>query len=100
MDFQSADYGVSIMGVNDYMNDLNTAILTKVSGTIRDCSEVEAAVKAGWVGQSADQFLLNLNKAAEQMCDTLRVLQKTFETEVKGIKDQMMDFDDTLVEEE
>lgn len=100
MDFQGASYGVDIMGINNYINDLNTAILTKVSSTIRDCSEVEAAVKAGWVGQSADQFILNLNKAADQMCDTLKDLQKTFEAEIKGIKDQMMDFDDTLVEEE
>lgn len=100
MDFQGASYGVDIMGINNYINDLNTAILTNVSSTIRDCSEVEAAVKAGWVGQSADQFLLNLNKAAENMCDTLKELQKTFEAEIKGIKDQMMDFDDALVEEE
>ena len=100
MDFQGASYGVDIMGINNYINDLNTAILTNVSSTIRDCSEVEAAVKAGWVGQSADQFLLNLNKAAENMCDTLKELQNTFETEIKGIKDQMMDFDDTLVEAE
>ena len=100
MDFQGASYGVDIMGINKYINDLNTAILTNVSGVIRDCSDVETEVKAGWVGQSADQFLLNLNKAADQMCDTLKELQNTFETEIKGIKDQMMDFDDTLVEAE
>ena len=100
MDFQSASYGVSITEINNYVQDLNTAVLTKVAPTIRDCSDVEAAVKAGWVGQSADQFILNLNKAADQMCDTLKELEKTFESEIKGIKDQMMDFDDTLVEEE
>ena len=100
MDFQSASYGVSITGINNYVQDLNTAVLTKVAPMIRDCGEVEDAVKAGWVGQSADQFILNLNKAAEQMCDTLKELEKTFESEIKGIKDQMMDFDDTLVEEE
>lgn len=100
MDFQGADYGVNIMGVNNYIQELNTAVLTKVGGVIRNCSDVEAAVKAGWVGQSADQFLLNLNKAANQMCETLSELQKTFETEIRGIKDQMMDFDDTLVEAE
>ena len=76
MDFQGASYGVDIMGVNNYLNDLNTAILTNVSTIIRDCSSVESEVKAGWVGQSADQFLLNLNKAANQMCDTLKELQK------------------------
>ena len=100
MDFQSASYGVSITGINNYVQDLNTAVLTKVAPMIRDCSTIEEAVKAGWVGQSADQFILNLNKAANQMCDTLKELEKTFESEIKGIKDQMMDFDDSLVEEE
>lgn len=100
MDFQGADYGVNIMGVNSYIQDLNTAVLTKVAGVIRNCSDVEAAVKAGWVGQSADQFILNINKAADQMCETLQDLQKAFETEVNGIRSQMLDFDNNLVEEE
>ena len=100
MDFQGASYGVDIMGINQYISDLNTAILTKVSNVIRNTSEVETEVKAGWVGQSADQFLLNLNKAADTMCDTLKELEKTFEAEIKGIKDQMTDFDDTLVDAE
>lgn len=100
MDFQDASYGVNIMGVNNYIQDLNVAVLTKVSNLIRNCSEVEAAVKANWVGTSADQFILNINKGANEMCETLRELQENFESEIRGIKDQMMDFDDTLVEEE
>ena len=100
MDFQGASYGVDVIGINNYITDLNTAILVDVSSMIRDCSEVEEAVKAGWVGTSADQFLLNLNKAADNMCETLKDLEKTFETEIKGIQGEMMDFDDTLVEED
>lgn len=100
MDFQSASYGVDVMGINTYISDLNTAILTKVSNVIRNTSDVATEVKAGWIGQSADQFLLNLSKAADQMCETLKELEKTFEAEIKGIKDQMMEFDDALVEAE
>lgn len=100
MDFQDASYGVSIMGINNYLQDLNVAVLVNVSGLIRNCSEIEAAVKANWVGTSADQFILNINKGANEVCDTLRELQETFESEIRGIKDQMMDFDDTLVEAE
>ena len=40
------------------------------------------------------QFSYNNNKK------NMAELEKTFESEIKGIKDQMMDFDDTLVEEE
>ena len=100
MDFQDASYGVSIMGINNYLQELNVAVLVTVSELIRNCSEIEAAVKANWVGTSADQFILNVNKGANELCDTLRELQETFESEIRGIKDQMMDFDDTLVEAE
>lgn len=100
MDFQSADYAVSVTGMNAYIDDLNTKILTDVAKVLRNTSDVETAVKAGWVGNSADQFLLNLAKAAEKMCDTMQELKTTFETELKGIQSQMLELDETLVEEE
>lgn len=100
MDFQDASYGVNVMGINNYIQELNVAVLVTVSGLIKNCSEIEAAVKANWVGTSADQFILNVNKGANEMCDTLAELQERFEAEIRGIKDQMMDFDDTLVPEE
>lgn len=100
MDFQSADYGISITGMNTYIDDLNTKILTDVARVIRNTKEVETAVKGGWVGNSADQFLLNLNKGAEKMIETLAELKNTFETELKGIQSQMLEMDENLVEEE
>ena len=100
MDFQNADYGVSITGMNAYIDDLNTKVLTNVSRVLRNTKEVEVAVKAGWQGASADQFLLNLRKGSEKMVETLAELRKTFETELKGIQSQMLDMDANLVEEE
>lgn len=100
MDFQNADYGISITGMNTYIDDLNTKILTDVARVLRDTKEVETAVKAGWTGNSADQFLINLNKGAEKMIDTLAELKQTFETELKGIQSQMLEMDQNLVEEE
>ena len=100
MDFQSADYGISVTGMNTYIDDLNTRILNDVAKVLRNTKDVEAAVKAGWSGTSADQFLLNLAKAADRMCETLQDLKTTFETELKGIQSQMLELDETLVEEE
>ncbi len=100
MDFQGADYGVSVTGMRTYIDDLNTKILTDVARVIRDTNAVEQAVKEGWVGNSADQFILNLNKAKERIIDTLGELRNTFETELKGIQSQMLEMDANLVEEE
>lgn len=100
MDFQGADYGVSITGMNNYIDDLNTKVLVDVARVLRNTKDVETAVKNGWVGTSADRFVHNLQNASERMCDTLAELKTTFETELKGIKAQMLELDDTLVEEE
>lgn len=100
MDFQSADYGISVTGMNAYIDDLNTRILNDVAKVIRDTKGVEEAVKAGWVGTSADKFLMNLSKGADRMCETLQELKTVFETELKGIQSQMLELDESLVEEE
>ena len=100
MDFENASHGVNIMGMNAYIEAVNSIVLTNVAGALRNTAEVEAAVRQGWHGASAEQFIANLNKAKEQMIETLKQLQSTFETELKGIQSQIIDMDANLVEEE
>ena len=100
MDFQSADHGVSITGMNQYIDNINTVVLTEVAAALRDTAAVEDAVRAGWHGNAPEQFIANLNKAKEKMIDTLRQLEKTFEVELKGIQSAVLDMDANLVEEE
>ena len=100
MDFQSADHGVNITGMQSYINDVNSIVLNNVSSKIRDTSEVESAVRSGWHGNAPEQFIANLNKAKEQMVETLKELQKTFETELNGIQSAILDMDANLVDEE
>lgn len=100
MDFSSSDYGVNIPGMTQYIEDINSIVLTKVAPTLRDTSKVKEAVDAGWVGQSADRFKSNLDKAAEDMVENLKKLEKAFETELKGIQSQMLDLDANLVDDE
>lgn len=100
MDFQSADYGISLTGMRSYIDALNTKVLTDVPKVIRNQDEIRNAVKAGWVGSSADQFLLNLNKGGEKVIATLEGLKKSFDTYIASIQSQMLDMDANLVEEE
>ena len=100
MDFQSADHGVNIVGMADYIEDINTIVLTQVAAVLRNTSDVEAAVRQGWHGNAPEQFIANINKAKEQMIETLKQLQTTFETELEGIQSQILDMDANLVDEE
>lgn len=100
MDFQSADHGVNIVGMNQYIEDLNTMVLTNVSSVIRNTTEVEEAVRSGWHGNAPEQFIANLNKAKEMLIETLKELQAAFEVELNGIKSAILDMDANLVDEE
>lgn len=100
MDFQSADHGVNVVGMTQYIEDINSIVLTDVASTLRNTQDVETAVRAGWHGNAPEQFITNLNKAKEQMVETLKQLQTTFETELNGIQSQILDMDANLVDEE
>lgn len=100
MDFQSADFGVNIVGMNEYIEDINAIVLTQVATALRNTQEVEAAVRKGWHGLAPEQFIANLNKAKEQIVESLKQLEQTFEVELKGIQSSILDMDANLVEEE
>ncbi len=100
MDFQSADHGVNIVEMNKYIEQLNTMVLTDVATVIRDTTEVEDTVRAGWHGNAPEQFIMNLNKAKEMLIETLSTLQQAFEVELNGIKSAILDMDANLVDEE
>lgn len=100
MDFQSADHGVNIVGMNQYIEDINAIVLTNVSSALRNTTAVEDAVRAGWHGNAPEQFIANLNKAKEKMIDQLKALEQTFEVQMKGIQSYILNMDADLVDEE
>ena len=100
MDFQSADFGVNIVGMNEYIQAINAIVLNEVATALRDTVEVETAVRKGWHGNAPEQFIKNLNKAKEEMVTTLNQLEDAFEVELKGIQSSILDMDANLVEEE
>ncbi len=100
MDFQSADHGVNIVGMNQYIEDINSIVLTQVASVLRNTSAVESAVRNGWHGNAPEQFIANINKAKEKIVESLAQLEKTFETELNGMKSSILEMDATLVDEE
>lgn len=100
MDFQSADHGVNVVGMAQYIEDINSIVLTRVSSVIRDTSEIETTIRNGWHGNAPEQFISNINKAKEKIIESLAQLEKTFEVELKGMQSAILEMDATLVGEE
>lgn len=100
MDFSQADHGVNIVGMKQYIDDLNTIVLNEAAQALRNTSGVVEAVRAGWHGNAPEQFLANIDKAKDQEIETLAELRNVFEAELKGIQSEILDMDANLVGEE
>lgn len=100
MDFEQADHGVNITGMQTYIDDLNTVVLVDAAQALRDTNGIKEAVRAGWHGNAPEQFIANIDTAKEKMVETLKALRDAFEKELKGIQSEIIDMDANLVEEE
>lgn len=100
MDFQSASFGVDFMGMENYIQDLNTIVLSECARALDNTAEIEAAIRKGWQGEAPEIFIKNLRKAKNNMITTLSELQKAFDTELRGIKSAIIDMDANMISED
>lgn len=99
MDFATASYGVSKMGVQDFISDLNLKVLKTIAGKIADTSDIENAINAGWHGASADNFKARLKEATVELNDSLNQLSKNFNNEMEQIVSSVSEMDNSLFTE-
>ena len=100
MDFQSASHGVSFTGMEQFKDAIHMNVFQKLMDEIRNTTDIQNAVKQGWVGTSADNFIANVETGANKMAEELKNVQEMLDTELEGIQSQIGDMDDTLVERE
>lgn len=100
MDFQNASHGVSFTGMESYKTDLQMNTFRKIIDAINNTTDVESAVKAGWVGTAADNFISNIQTGANKMSDQIKDIESMLMTELDGIMSQIGDMDANLVERE
>lgn len=98
MDFQSATHGVSVTGMQTFINDINVNVFDAVKAAIDDTTSVTDAVKTGWVGNAADNFNANILTGATKMRETVEKVRDMLLTELEGIQSQILDMDENLVE--
>ncbi len=100
MDFENASHGVSFTGMEAYKTELQMNTFRRIRDAINNTSDVEAAVKAGWTGTAADNFINNIQVGANRMSDQITEIENMLITELDGIMSQIGDMDENLVERE
>ncbi len=100
MDFENASHGVSFSGMESYKTELQMNTFRKIRDAINNTADVEAAVKAGWAGNAADNFIHNVQVGANKMSDEISNIEEMLMKELEGIASQIGDMDENLVERE
>lgn len=100
MDFENATHGVSFAGMEAYKTELQMNTFRKIRDAINNTADVEAAVKAGWTGTAADNFIHNVQVGANKMSDEISNIEEMLMKELEGIASQIGDMDENLVERE
>ncbi len=100
MDFQNASHGISFTGMETYKTDLQMNTFRRIIDAINNTHDVETAVRAGWVGTAADNFISNVQTGANKMADQIKDIESMLMTELDGIMSQIGDMDANLVERE
>ena len=98
MDFDNASHGVSFNGMSKYKDELHMNVFKKIRDAINNTSEVSAAVKNGWTGTAADNFISNLQTGANRLSTEMDKCEEMVITELDGIMSQIGDMDEKLVE--
>lgn len=99
MDFGSTSYGLSKSGLNNFVTELNSVVLTQVTPTILNTNEVKQALRNGWHGASEDNFEVRLDEGARNLSDTLTKLQELFQQEMDNIEQSIADMDASLFQD-
>lgn len=100
MDFGSASHGVDFTGMQKYKDDLQMNTFRKIRDAINNTADIESAVKAGWSGNSADNFIANIQTGANKMSEEVKNIEEMLIKELDGIMSQIGDMDENLVERE
>lgn len=63
MDFgDDVSQGISIKGMEEYIQNLQADLLTKVNEKLEDTDAMSQAIARGWQGQSRDNFLVSFER--------------------------------------
>jgi len=98
MDFNEADFGVNNNQVDDFLRDIQTQVFDRIRAALENTNDINDAVDAAWVGQSAQNFKSNVLTGAGAISEQLDQLRTALENEIHGAQSAIIDKDANLVD--
>lgn len=92
--------GVSKQGMNDYRIQLRADLLTRVRRELDNRTDLEAALKKGWQGQSCKNYLINLRNDVEKIETDLEAEYNDLENRLSELESNYFKQDNEMVEVE
>ena len=90
-------HGFDGKGVEAYLDEIKSIVLTKASDAVRDISEIETACNTNWAGRSKDDFIEQLKETSEHVAQQYRTLYDVLTNEITGLANEMKIFDVNLL---
>ena len=82
-DISQFNFGYDADGVNVYLENIRSIVLTEAAAALDDTSAIEKVCKEHWVGVDRDNFLNNLQTYKEHVKEQFETLYSVLTTEIE-----------------
>ena len=92
------EYGFDADGVEEYIMDIKSVVLTQAADALDDLDDIKQACKDHWEGQARDDFLKNVKDDKEHVKEQLRALYGVLVGEITQAERAMSEKDFRLID--
>ena len=82
-DISQFNFGYDADGVNVYLENIRSIVLTEAAAALDDTSAIEKVCKEHWEGVARDNFLKNLQTDKEHVKEQFETLYSVLTTEIE-----------------
>lgn len=94
------EYGYSMLGVEDYIEQLRVVVLEEAAKEIRTIDSIKTVCDQEWEGKSKEIFIKNFQDSANHVSDQLQNLFNILTREIDSVRDAMSLRDQNIFTEE
>lgn len=100
-EFSEMTVGYNFRGAQEYLNDLNSEMITKTKEVITgsEFTKVRNVIEECWVGQSQINFMKKFETATKDLCDALDDMSDALDNMMGAIEEEMIQRDKNIVDE-
>lgn len=88
-DISDFNFGYDADGVNVYLENIRSIVLTEAAAALDDTSAIEKVCKEHWEGVARDNFLKNLKTDKDHVKEQFETLYSVLTTEIEQAQEAM-----------